>query len=247
MSTCNITQLAPIRTLVKSAILEPYSRTGNIPAPMNAPVLEINNLVCRKGHNLLFNPVSFQVRSGELIQVRGANGSGKSTLLRALCDFHSAEFGTIRWHFEQVGAEAVSLGSQMIYLGHKSGLNSVLSGRENLMYMASLLGNVSYSAIDHSLAHLGAERYADLAVSKLSAGQRQTISLCRLTLSDRQIWLLDEPATALDQKMISKFEALCQRHLSKGNLIVYTSHQSLENIKNSQTILLEPFTNAERN
>ena len=55
--------------------------------------LKVNNLSCQKGYNLLFENLSFEINSGEVLKVSGPNGSGKTSLLRIIAGLSSFESG----------------------------------------------------------------------------------------------------------------------------------------------------------
>ena len=52
-------------------------------------LLEIKNLDCRRGHKLVVADVTFSLKSGECIILKGPNGSGKTTLLRHIAGLNS--------------------------------------------------------------------------------------------------------------------------------------------------------------
>ena len=65
---------------------------------------------------------------------------------------------------------------------------------------------------------------ADLPSGYLSAGQRRRLSIARLLVAKRPVWLLDEPTTALDRAAQDMLTGLMKAHLSGGGLIVAAAH-----------------------
>jgi heme exporter protein A len=61
-----------------------------------------------------------------------------------------------------------------------------------------------------------------------SAGQKRRLALARLLVAPRPLWLLDEPATALDDEGQAAFAALASAHLAGGGLIVAATHTPLQ-------------------
>ncbi len=220
-----------------SRLITRYSQVDN-PHQLNSiPILQINDVICRRGYSDLFEPLSFTADSGDILQITGVNGSGKSTLIRALCGLHQPEHGEIQWHLKTDNGKS-DPGSVICYLGHKSGLNGNLSARENLEFIANLFGVTNKKRVDYALERFDAVYYADLPAARLSAGQSQAISLCRLLLSPKPVWILDEPATSLDQTMIEKLVSLFLDHTGQNGLVIYTSHQMFPGIENTSTIEL---------
>jgi heme exporter protein A len=66
-----------------------------------------------------------------------------------------------------------------------------------------------------------------LPAAYLSAGQRRRLSVARLLTVRRPVWLLDEPANALDAAGQSLFVALMADHLAHGGLIIAATHAPL--------------------
>ena len=67
------------------------------PADPHAVGLSVRDLECRRAGRKVFSGLSFDVRPGDVMQVRGANGSGKSSLLRLLCGLLPPSRGEVRW------------------------------------------------------------------------------------------------------------------------------------------------------
>jgi heme exporter protein A len=72
---------------------------------------------------------------------------------------------------------------------------------------------------------MGPEPLAELSGGLLSAGQRRRVSLARLSLQRRPLWLLDEPLVALDTPTRARLNDVCSKHLAQGGMIVAASHE----------------------
>ena len=179
-------------------------------------MLETTGLACERGGLRLFSGLAFSVAPGGLLRVRGANGSGKTTLLRALAGLTRPAAGEVRRN-----------DMAFLFIGHAPGIKDELTVRENLEFSCRLSClAVSGSTSKNALEQLGIGRLADLPARFLSQGQRKRVALARLALSSSvPLWLLDEPFAALDAGGIAQLCALCNAHLAKGGLLVYTSHQ----------------------
>lgn len=180
-----------------------------------SPLLAARSLTLSRGGRELFQALSFEVTSGQLVQIEGANGAGKTSLLRILAGLSQYGFdGDI----ERTAAQ--------LYLGHKSAVKSVLTPRENLRLHVSG-EHFSEQAIESALSRVGLYGYEDVSSHTLSAGQHRRVNLARLYLSTAPLWLLDEPFTAIDREGISELEAVLVAHVEDGGAVIVTSHQSL--------------------
>ncbi len=192
-------------------------------------MLEISNLACTRGDHLLFSDLSFSLSAGELLQVEGANGSGKTSLLRTLCGFMMPTAGEIRWRGQSIRKLDEDFYAEMIYLGHLNAIKDELNALENLRIGAGLAGCiVEDSQVIAALRRMGLRGRETLPVKVLSQGQRRRVALARLLFSNAPLWILDEPLTALDVGAVGLMQELIGEHLTKGGMVIYTTHQPLE-------------------
>lgn len=178
---------------------------------------------CVRGGREVFAGLDFEVASGEALAVTGANGSGKTSLLRLIAGLLAIADGSI---VLEGGDTELTLPEQAHYLGHRDALKPALSVAENLSFWRDFLGGKPSDARG-GLAAVGLDHAAQLPAAYLSAGQRRRLSIARLLVVRRTIWLLDEPANALDTAGQTIFTALMQDHLAQGGLIVAATHAPL--------------------
>ena len=180
-------------------------------------------LKCVRGGREVFAGLSFEAVAGEVLAVTGANGSGKTSLLRLIAGLLIPAEGMIALE----GGEAeLTLAEQAHYLGHRDALKPALSVLENLSFWHDFLGGNVFDA-GESLASVGLGHAAHLPAAYLSAGQRRRLSLARLLTVRRPIWLLDEPAAALDATGQDLFAGLMRDHLARGGIMVAATHGPL--------------------
>jgi heme exporter protein A len=187
--------------------------------------LTAEKLACARGERRLFENLSFKVRAGQALAVEGANGAGKTSLLRLLAGFLAPASGRVV--IAQDGKDsddAEDRGSHVGWLGHHDGLKPQLTVAEQLKFYAELYGCAADAAV---LERVGLARQAELPCRYLSAGQRRRLALARLLVSQRPLWLLDEPFAALDtagQALVAQFMA---RHCGEGGIIIAATHDPL--------------------
>lgn len=183
------------------------------------------DLTIERGGRRVIAGLSFEAPEGSALIVTGPNGAGKSTLLRSLAGFLPIEAGG----FALDGGDAErTVGEQAHYLGHADGVKSALTAGENLAFAAAMLGGDSSRAAQlAALAALGLSHVIDFPARLLSAGQRRRVALARLLIAKRPLWLLDEPATALDAAAQDALAAIMRAHLEGGGILVAAVHGSL--------------------
>jgi heme exporter protein A len=185
-----------------------------------------------RGGRLVFADVGFSVGAGELLAVTGRNGAGKSTLLRLVAGLLPPAAGSVALE----PGDAGELQANVHYLGHLDGLKAGLTVRQNLDFWRRLWHG---DDIAGALAAMRLEGLADLPVAVLSAGQRRRVALARLLVTRRPVWLLDEPATALDAAAEEGLGTLIAAHLAGGGLAIAATHRDLP-LKPTQTLRLGP-------
>ncbi|MEL6167744.1 MAG: heme ABC exporter ATP-binding protein CcmA [Pseudomonadota bacterium] len=172
--------------------------------------MSVRELVCARGGIPVIEGVSFDLRPGSALMVRGPNGSGKTTLLRTLTGLQPPVSGTIA-----PGPEV------MAYAAHADGIKTTLSVAENLQFWAALHRSRSvFEAINAFALAALAERPA----GALSAGQRRRLGLARLLVTGRPIWVLDEPTVSLDAEAVLRVTDVLRQHLEDGGSAIIATH-----------------------
>jgi heme exporter protein A len=191
-------------------------------------MLQAQDLAARRGEATLFSGVSFSLAPGIALVVSGPNGSGKTTLLRILAGLTHAARGTLAWRGAAVHAFDPALRAQALFIGHVPALKDELTAEENLASLTELHGaRAAPATLADALAVWALSRQRALPARVLSQGQRRRVGLARLRLVTRTLWLLDEPATALDDTGVATLRAAIAAHLAGGGIAVIATHQEL--------------------
>jgi heme exporter protein A len=188
----------------------------NDPSATTASAIRVRGLTVRRGERLLFEALDFDLASGNVLLVRGPNGVGKSTLLMTLAGIVRAEAGVVE------GVEPTA----MHLLNYQSGLKGRLSVGENLKFWRDMYG-IGGVSIDAALDRVGIGPLAGLETGYLSSGQLRRLSLARLLVSPRPIWLLDEPSAALDAAGEALLGQLIDAHRLTGGMAIIATHHDL--------------------
>ena len=181
--------------------------------------VSVTDLALSRGAALLFSGVSFSIEPGQLIWVNGGNGMGKTSLLRLLAGFSRADSGTIEWVKD---GQAVVAKELIGFQGHHDAFKSALTARESLAFWADMMD--VHDDADRVLSAVGLSTRADVRTGALSAGQKRRLALARLMLSQKPLWVMDEPTAAMDTKGVALIHSLVEGHIGAGGSAIIASH-----------------------
>ncbi len=187
------------------------------------------DLACRRGGRLVFAGLSFRLPPGGALVLTGANGSGKSSLLRLVAGLLMPAAGCLWWGAARVADDIASHHARLHYVGHLDALKPAMTPRESLAFWAALRGarRSHTAAISEALAAFDIEAIADWPCRWLSAGQRRRVALARVLAAPAPLWLLDEPATALDTGSQARLEQAITAHRNAGGMVMIATHSPI--------------------
>ncbi len=177
------------------------------------------------GSRTVLRGLSLSVQAGESVALVGLNGAGKTTLLRCLLDFQRADQGTLTLHGHRSRDAAARAG--LAFLPERFQAPAFLTGLEFLQLSARLHGQPWQA--DRAAAQCAdlALAWTDLAapVSRLSKGSGQKLGLAACLLSQKALYILDEPLSGLDvQARALAIRALLQLR-KEGRTLLFTCHE----------------------
>lgn len=177
-------------------------------------ILSVKNLCLQRGKHVLCQDISFLVRSGQGITLKGPNGSGKTTLLCYLAGL--------------IPSAQVHVFEKTLFLPSEYGLYPNLTVQENLVFFQALLGKQNKkhrrNSLKNALESFDLQTFQHRYVQSLSTGQKRRVSLARLFLSDAVLWLLDEPDQGMDNQYCERLNQHLKTHLEKGGAYVLATH-----------------------
>jgi len=197
--------------------------------------LSAENLAARRGEDLIFSNVSFDLQGGDALVLTGPNGSGKSTLLRVVAGLLRQEKGRVLLSGTEGDSDGAP-GEASHYLGHRNAMKSELTVAENLSFWKAFLGDMvggTGLGTEDAAAAVGLANITHLPFGYLSAGQQRRIAFAKLLVAHRPIWILDEPTAALDTSADQLFTDLISAHQKRGGIVLAATHQplGLENVQ----------------
>lgn len=194
------------------------------------------NLGCTRAGRRVFSGQSFRLSGGQAMLLRGPNGAGKSTLLRGLAGLLPFDAGSVTLDGQSLQSARDDWQEKIAYAGHLDAIKPQLTVAENLIFWAKLFGGDADAAFDTFALSDIADRPAHMC----SAGQKRRLGLARLMVSNRPLWLLDEPTVSLDAATVARFAQLVRDHCAAGGAALIATHIDL-GLPDAQLFELSPF------
>jgi heme exporter protein A len=196
--------------------------------------VELDGVARAYGEQVVLRDVTFSLPAGRSLAVFGANGAGKTTLLRILATLLRPHAGAARVLGRALPREGWAVRGRLGLVAHDPLLYRDLTARENLRFHARLRG-VAFERVEALLARVGLERRADEPVRTLSRGMVQRVAICRATLHEPALLLLDEPLANLDPAAAELVAPLIGRDSGAARVLV--SHDAEAGLAEADLVL----------
>ena len=190
-----------------------------------ATLLTVHDLALSRGERQLFAGVSFNLAPGQLLLVRGPNGAGKSSLLLTLAGILHPERGSM----------VLADDEPLHFFGHAPGVKARLTLAENLRFWRAVNGATGI-APEAALVAVGLGELGGIEAGHLSAGQTKRLALARLLVTDRKLWLLDEPTASLDADGDGIVAKLIGERLASGGAVIAATHDDIAGATDTLTL-----------
>jgi oleandomycin transport system ATP-binding protein len=187
-------------------------------------------LVKRFGATTALAGVDLAVRTGSVFGLLGPNGAGKTTAVRILATLLRPDQGRATVGGHDVLAEAHRVRQLIGLTGQYASVDENLTGTENLVLIARLLGQPRQQAKRRAaelLAEFRLEDAADRPAKTYSGGMRRRLDLASSLVGQPRVLFLDEPTTGLDPRSRMEMWDVI-RHLVSGGVTVLLTTQYLE-------------------
>ncbi|MGL5863935.1 MAG: ATP-binding cassette domain-containing protein, partial [Phycicoccus sp.] len=169
---------------------------------MTHTVWEIENLTKRYGPTVALDAVDLWAGPG-VLALLGPNGAGKSTLVEVLATLRRPDGGRARVLGHDVATQGREVRRVIAVTGQQAAVDDVLTGRENLVMTARLLGLPVRAARRRAaelLDRIDLGAAADRRVGTWSGGMRRRLDLATSLVVPPRLLMLDEPTTGLDAR-----------------------------------------------
>lgn len=160
--------------------------------------------------------VSFAVPKGQSVGIIGGNGAGKSTLLSLMIGSSRPTSGTVRTH-GRIGA--------LLELG--AGFHSDLTGRENIVLNASLLGlsrTEIRAKMDDIIAFTELGQFIDIPIRNYSSGMHVRLGFSVAVHLEPEVLIVDEALSVGDAGFQQKCKERIRQIKARGVTFLVVSH-----------------------
>ncbi|MGD1253686.1 ATP-binding cassette domain-containing protein [Mycobacterium seoulense] len=178
------------------------------------------------GNTSALNGVSFSVPAGTVCGLLGHNGAGKTTTVNILSTLIRPTSGRAFVSGYDVVRQAGQVRASIGMAGQFTGMDSLLTGRENLVLFGRLRGlrrQQAKARADELLEQFDLVGAADRRVSTYSGGMRRRVDLASALVVLPRVLFLDEPTTGLDPRSRRAMWSLVSSLALRGVTVLLTT------------------------
>jgi ABC-2 type transport system ATP-binding protein len=209
---------------------------------MATPVIEADHVSMRFGKVTALDDVSVEVPQGTVLGLLGHNGAGKTTLVNILTTLLSPSAGTARVAGFDVVRQGRHVRSRIGLTGQFAAVDSQLTGLENLVLIARLLGAGKREArrrADELLTLFDLVDAAKRPARTYSGGMRRRLDLAASLVGHPEVIFLDEPTTGLDPASRLGMWQIVETLVADGTTVLLTTQylDEADRLADSITVL----------
>ena len=190
------------------------------------PAIETRALVKLFGNVRAVDGIDLVVPRGSVFGLLGPNGAGKTTTVRMLATLLRPDAGHARVLGHDVVSEPHAIRARVSLNGQFASVDEELTGQENLVLIARLLGFSWRGARDRAQALLAAFDLAEAGkrlVRTYSGGMRRRLDIAASLVTGSELLFLDEPTTGLDPRSRSQVWDIVRAIASEGTTVLLTA------------------------
>lgn len=204
--------------------------------------LEIKNLTKSYEANKVLDNININLKEGKFLCLLGPSGSGKSTILHSIggfIDFNGQiildgeNISNLEPNDRKVSTVFQSLG----LFSHMTVLNNVMYG---LKFNQKSLNKTEKKDLAYkTIEMVGLKGYENRKPAELSGGEKQRVALARSLVVKPKLLLMDEPFSALDQKLREKMQLEIRKiHKDFGLTTIFVTHDQAEAFKMADEVIV---------
>ncbi|MFD6972927.1 ATP-binding cassette domain-containing protein [Streptomyces sp. NPDC059949] len=194
--------------------------------PSAGHAIETVGLVKVFGDNRAVDGVDLKVPEGTVYGVLGPNGAGKTTVVKMLATLLRPDGGEARVFGKDVTRDPDAVRSRVSLTGQYASVDEDLTGTENLVLLARLLGHSRPASRERAaqlLEAFGLSAAAGRQVKQYSGGMRRRIDIAASILNTPDLLFLDEPTTGLDPRSRNQVWEIVRAVVAQGTTVLLTT------------------------
>ena len=204
-----------------------------------APILHLQKICKRFGQTVIAENISLQIDKGEFFTFLGPSGSGKSTILRMVAGLEKPDGGRIILEGIDV-AQTPPWNRNLGMVFQQYAIFPHMTVAQNVAYglkARKTKGQQLDSKITEMLKLVGLSKMENKNATLLSGGEQQRVALARALAPQPTILLLDEPLSALDEKIRREMQTEL-KHIQRqtATTFLYVTHDQEEALTMSDRI-----------
>ncbi|TMR20980.1 ATP-binding cassette domain-containing protein [Nonomuraea turkmeniaca] len=188
--------------------------------------IETSGLVKTFGDTRAVDGLDLKVPTGAVYGVLGPNGAGKTTAVRMLATLLKPDAGQATVFGHDVVREADAVRGRVSLTGQYASVDEEMTGEENLILLARLLGHRKPAARERAAQLLEAFGLAEAGgrqVKTYSGGMRRRIDIAASILNTPDLLFLDEPTTGLDPRSRNNVWDIVRIVVAHGTTVLLTT------------------------
>ncbi len=210
--------------------------------PTADPAIRLAGVTAGYGERVALEAVDMEVATGSLLAVVGPNGAGKSTLLKVMAGLLQPWRGEV----ETLGARPGRLAKRVAYVPQAEAVDwdfpvtvgdVVMMGRYPALGRFRRPGPADLRAVRDALGQVDMVEHRGTQIGRLSGGQRRRVFLARALAAEPELFLMDEPVTAIDATTQEELMDLLETVASGGRTVIATTHDLACAAARFQTVL----------
>ena len=190
-------------------------------------MLIVKDLSIERLDKKILENINLSLAPGNITILRGKNGAGKTTLLKAILNIIEPSFGSIYWKGKLLKKNLYDFYNHVTYIPDTTSSLKKLTIEDNInIWKRFFTSNINNEQIETALKTLKLDNYLNKKVGTLSFGETKKLEFLRLIIENKNVWILDEPLSNLDEDSIELMKQTFEDHCAKEGSIIFSSHQN---------------------
>lgn len=203
-------------------------------------MIKFKNIDLKFNDKIILKDFNLTINKGEKVLIAGKSGKGKSTLLKILLGFNSPDSGAVL--FQDIQLNEKNIDNIRKYLGYMPQSTPFLNDNvEKIIntifnYKLNSKKKLNYDKLFYYFNLFNLDKnILTKHINELSGGEKQRFAFIITILLDREVWILDEITSSLDQDMKEK---VTHYILNSDKTVVLVSHDQTESLQKFRRVTL---------